>query len=87
MSAFYECRFNRYQDTLYTHTSRQYYRDCVITSTINFIFGNAQVVLQNCLIQVHRCMDNQQNIMMGRTALQKEQKDNHHKHSYQATLT
>ncbi|XP_062213768.1 probable pectinesterase/pectinesterase inhibitor 21 [Phragmites australis] len=63
MSAFYECQFDGYQDTLYTHTSRQYYRDCVISGTIDFIFGNAQVVLQNCLIQVRRCMDNQQNIV------------------------
>lgn len=63
MSAFYECRFDGYQDTLYTHTSRQYYRDCVITGTIDFIFGNAQVVFQNCLIQVRKCMDNQQNIV------------------------
>ncbi|KAJ1297534.1 hypothetical protein BS78_01G383600 [Paspalum vaginatum] len=63
MSAFYECQFDGYQDTLYTHTSRQYYRDCVITGTIDFIFGNAQVVFQNCLIQVRKCMDNQQNIV------------------------
>ncbi|KAF8721565.1 hypothetical protein HU200_023074 [Digitaria exilis] len=63
MSAFHECRFDGYQDTLYAHTSRQYYRDCVVTGTIDFIFGNAQVVLQNCLIQVRRCMDNQQNIV------------------------
>ncbi|TKV96599.1 hypothetical protein SEVIR_9G438600v4 [Setaria viridis] len=63
MSAFYECRFDGYQDTLYTHTSRQYYRDCVVTGTIDFIFGNAQVVFQNCLIQVRKCMDNQQNIV------------------------
>ncbi|CAM0872815.1 unnamed protein product [Alopecurus aequalis] len=62
-SVFFECQFDGYQDTLYTHTSRQYYRDCTITGTIDFIFGNAQVVLQNCLIQVRRCMDNQQNII------------------------
>uniref|UniRef100_A0A0E0GEC6 Pectinesterase n=1 Tax=Oryza nivara TaxID=4536 RepID=A0A0E0GEC6_ORYNI len=62
-SAFYECQFDGHQDTLYTHTSRQYYRDCTITGTIDFIFGNAQVVLQNCRIQVRRCMDNQQNIV------------------------
>ncbi|KAM0870882.1 hypothetical protein ACQ4PT_039735 [Festuca glaucescens] len=62
-SVFFECQFDGYQDTLYTHTSRQYYRDCTITGTIDFIFGNAQVVFQNCLIQVRRCMDNQQNII------------------------
>ncbi|OEL16687.1 Pectinesterase 1 [Dichanthelium oligosanthes] len=49
MSAFYQCQFDGYQDT-YTHMSRQYYFECVITGTIDFIFGNAQVVLQNCLI-------------------------------------
>ncbi|OEL26183.1 putative pectinesterase/pectinesterase inhibitor 21 [Dichanthelium oligosanthes] len=63
MSAFYECQFDGYQDTLYTHTSRQYYCDCMITATIDVIFGNAQVMLQNCLIQVRKCMDNQQNIV------------------------
>jgi pectinesterase len=69
-SAFYECQFDGYQDTLYAHTSRQYYGDCVVSGTIDFIFGNAQVVLQNCLIQVRRCMDNQQNIVtaQGRSA-------------------
>uniref|UniRef100_A0ACD5XJN7 Uncharacterized protein n=1 Tax=Avena sativa TaxID=4498 RepID=A0ACD5XJN7_AVESA len=62
-SVFFECQFDGYQDTLYTHTSRQYYRECTISGTIDFIFGNAQVVFQNCLIQVRKCMDNQQNII------------------------
>ncbi|KAL6902287.1 hypothetical protein ACP4OV_005163 [Aristida adscensionis] len=63
MSAFFECQFDGYQDTLYAHASRQYYRDCVVSGTVDFVFGNAQVVLQNCLLQVRRCMENQQNIV------------------------
>ena len=51
LSVFYRCYFDAYQDTLYTHSNRQFYRDCHVTGTIDFIFGNAAVVLQNCSIQ------------------------------------
>ncbi|XP_020593245.1 pectinesterase-like [Phalaenopsis equestris] len=49
-SAFYRCRFDAYQDTLYTHSLRQFYRNCEIYGTVDFIFGNAAAVLQNCKI-------------------------------------
>ncbi|VFQ65059.1 unnamed protein product [Cuscuta campestris] len=61
MSAFYNCRMDGYQDTLYTQTHRQFYSNCVITGTVDFIFGDAAAVIQNSVIVVRRPMDNQQN--------------------------
>ncbi|GAB4844344.1 hypothetical protein Ancab_037707 [Ancistrocladus abbreviatus] len=49
-SVFYQCSFEGYQDTLYVHSNRQFYRECNIFGTVDFIFGNAAVVLQNCNI-------------------------------------
>lgn len=60
-SIFYQCSFNAYQDTLYAHSNRQFYRDCNITGTIDFIFGNAAVVFQNCNIMPRQPLPNQFN--------------------------
>lgn len=50
LSTFYSCSFEGYQDTLYTHSLRQFYRECDVYGTVDFIFGNAAVVFQNCNI-------------------------------------
>ncbi|CAI9780323.1 unnamed protein product [Fraxinus pennsylvanica] len=50
LSAVYRCTINGYQDTLYVHSFRQFYRECDIFGTIDYIFGNAAVVFQGCNI-------------------------------------
>ncbi|XP_071710978.1 pectinesterase 3-like [Rutidosis leptorrhynchoides] len=49
-SVYYRCSFNAFQNTLYAHSNRQFYRDCNITGTVDFIFGDSSVVFQNCTI-------------------------------------
>ncbi|GMH04133.1 hypothetical protein Nepgr_005972 [Nepenthes gracilis] len=61
LSALYRCAFRGYQDTLYTHTNRQFYRECTITGTVDFIFGNAVTVFQSCTIQPKKGLPNQKN--------------------------
>ncbi|XVE97816.1 hypothetical protein REPUB_Repub03eG0051600 [Reevesia pubescens] len=53
-SVFYRCSIAGYQDTLYALSLRQFYRDCDIYGTIDFIFGNAAAVFQSCTLALRR---------------------------------
>jgi len=50
--AFKNCRFLGNQDTLYTngYGSHQFYEDCYIEGTVDFIFGASTAWFQNCEI-------------------------------------
>ncbi|MBA0568860.1 hypothetical protein Golob_006327, partial [Gossypium lobatum] len=61
-SVINRCQIDGYQDTLYTHSNRQFYRDSEITGTVDFIFGDAAVVFQNCKLVVRKPMDKQSNM-------------------------
>ncbi|KAL7146468.1 hypothetical protein ABFS83_06G042800 [Erythranthe nasuta] len=59
-SVFYRCKMDAFQDTLYVHANRQFYRECDIYGTVDFIFGNSAAVLQNCNILPKKPMAGQQ---------------------------
>ncbi|MCH5600226.1 pectinesterase family protein [Niabella ginsengisoli] len=51
---FINCKFLGFQDTLYAQgagsKSRQYYKNCYIEGTTDFIFGAATAVFEDCII-------------------------------------
>nr|CAB3491246.1 unnamed protein product [Digitaria exilis] len=54
LSVVYQCAIQAHQDTLYVHSNRQFYAQDDIAGTVDFIFGNSAVVIQNCDIQARR---------------------------------
>ncbi|XVF27151.1 hypothetical protein REPUB_Repub14bG0081900 [Reevesia pubescens] len=69
LSAFYQCDMLAYQDTLYVHSNRQFYVNCLIAGTVDFIFGNAAASFQNCDIHARKPNSGQKNMVtaQGRT--------------------
>ena len=53
---FRRCRFLGFQDTLYTYgeNTREYYEDCYIEGTVDFIFGKATCVFNRCELHSKR---------------------------------
>ncbi|KAL7133505.1 hypothetical protein ABFS83_12G145300 [Erythranthe nasuta] len=49
-SAFYGCGFYGAQDTLNDDQGRHYYKECFIQGSIDFIFGNARSLFEDCTI-------------------------------------
>ena len=45
---FKKCRFLGFQDTLYAKNGRQLFVDCYIEGHVDFIFGQAAAVFENC---------------------------------------
>jgi len=52
LSVIENCEFLGNQDTLYAHSLRQFYKSCRIEGNVDFIFGNAAAVFQDCLVLV-----------------------------------
>ncbi|EOA38269.1 hypothetical protein CARUB_v10009760mg, partial [Capsella rubella] len=59
----YRCRIEGFLDTLYAFSGDQFYRDCQITGTVDFIFGHATAVFQNCQIKARKPGEGQTNVL------------------------
>ncbi|KAI5415368.1 pectinesterase/pectinesterase inhibitor PPE8B [Lathyrus oleraceus] len=61
LSVFHRCGIFGYQDSLYPHSMRQFYRECTIAGTVDFIFGDGTAVFQNCQILARQGLPEQKN--------------------------
>eukprot|EP00245_Coleochaete_scutata_P003885 TRINITY_DN15891_c0_g2_i1.p1 TRINITY_DN15891_c0_g2~~TRINITY_DN15891_c0_g2_i1.p1 ORF type:complete len:661 (-),score=71.78 TRINITY_DN15891_c0_g2_i1:165-2147(-) len=51
LSVMYLCAFYGYQDTLYVHNRRQYYRQVIVEGTVDYIFGNAAAIIHKSVLR------------------------------------
>lgn len=56
-SIFLRCDIQGFQDTLLANTKLQFYRECRIWGTVDFVFGNAAAVFQKCELYARRPAD------------------------------
>jgi len=70
-SAFFDCGIYGYQDTLYAHKLRQFYRNCEISGTIDFIFGHSTTLIQNSKIIVRKPGPGHSNVVVADGTKQK----------------
>ncbi|XP_071718676.1 pectinesterase-like [Rutidosis leptorrhynchoides] len=58
-----DCSFEGYQDTLYYHAHDQFYKNCVISGTVDFIFGVGRAYIQDSDILVRKPEKSQSNMV------------------------
>ncbi|XP_059639594.1 probable pectinesterase/pectinesterase inhibitor 51 [Cornus florida] len=62
LSVIENCEFIGNQDTIYSHSLRQFYKSCRIQGNVDFIMGNSAAIFQDCLILISsRTGDNNAN--------------------------
>jgi pectin methylesterase-like acyl-CoA thioesterase len=62
-SVVYQCEIKAFQDTLFTHSNRQFYAESDISGTVDFIFGNSAAVFQSCELQARKPIRGQQDVV------------------------
>ncbi len=56
---FYKCKFSSSQDTLYINPQiREYFKECFVEGMTDYIFGDGQVVFEDCILNFCGYSDN-----------------------------
>ena len=65
----YQCSMDGFQDTLWAQAFRHFYKNCTISGTVDFVFGNAAAVFQTCTLLARANLPGKQNVFtaQGRT--------------------
>ncbi|KAI3819192.1 hypothetical protein L1987_13017 [Smallanthus sonchifolius] len=58
-----DCSFEGYQDTLYYHAHDQFYKNCVVSGTVDIIFGSGRAFFQDTKIFFRKPEKDQENTM------------------------
>ncbi|KAF7085275.1 hypothetical protein CFC21_088725 [Triticum aestivum] len=61
--AVYRCAITGYQDSLYAKEGKQFYRECRISGTVDFVFGDAAAIFQKCSIIARKPLKGQANVL------------------------
>ncbi|XP_006658632.1 probable pectinesterase/pectinesterase inhibitor 17 [Oryza brachyantha] len=64
-SLIHRCRLEGHQDTLWAQNNLQFYLRCDIAGTVDFVFGNAMAVFQECRLLVRRPPGATHNVITG----------------------
>ncbi|KAK9704713.1 hypothetical protein RND81_07G006800 [Saponaria officinalis] len=68
-AVFLNCWFDAYQDTLYAQGGSQFFRDCQISGTVDFIFGNGATLIQHSKLLVRLPGPGQKNMVTAQGGL------------------
>ncbi|GBG69535.1 hypothetical protein CBR_g4370 [Chara braunii] len=56
-ASFYNCTMDSFQDTLFAHAGRQYYKRCNITGTVDFAMGAGTAFFEDCILHAKKMRD------------------------------
>lgn len=57
---FYQCRFEGFQDTVFSKYGVQFFKECEVSGTIDFIFGDGQAYFQDSVIYARLAVPGQE---------------------------
>ncbi|KAK1387544.1 Pectinesterase/pectinesterase inhibitor [Heracleum sosnowskyi] len=63
-SVIVNCHATSFQDTLFAQVYRQFYKNCVISGTIDFVFGGGVAVFKDCTIIARKPITGQYNTLV-----------------------